>query len=430
MLPRMQERLRLSIAAAVLLALAGCGGGSHSAGNAPCSGNLCNGPPEGGSYTAVAITIADVNGDGVPDLLVATNSEDENAVFRGLANVILGVKSAPGTFATGVPYYTGASDPSGIAAADLTGSGSVDLAVSDFTASGVAVFIHGATPGTFQQPVNIVTGGQPEQVVACDLTGSGASRDLVLADYSASGHVIVLLHDAANPGRFQPPILLPAGTYTTSVAVGSLGNGAAAIVAAATDANGNNGIVEINVETSTSPVTFATPVSFPAGSMPTMVRIADVNGDGLPDLVVANAGPGADGSGMAGVSVLLQDAAHPGTFLAPITYPTPIGAADVAVGDLNGDGRPDLVVVSTPSLNVAPNGAISVLLQNPSPAAPGTFAAATVYPGIIEPLSVAIADLDGDGHPDIALADGGSAAVMFQNAAAPGTFAYPIAVGY
>jgi hypothetical protein len=129
---------------------------------------------------------------------------------------------------------------------------------------------------------------------------------------------------------------------------------------------------------------------------------------------------------MPGVSVLLQDATHPGTFLAPVTYPTPGGAVDVAVGDLNGDARPDLVVTSyDPDFT----GGVSVLLQNAAPAAAGTFGAATVYPGFGQPLSVAIADLNGDGHPDIAVADGTSATVLFQVASAPGTFAAPVQVG-
>jgi hypothetical protein len=167
-------------------------------------------------------------------------------------------------------------------------------------------------------------------------------------------------------------------------------------------------------------------VTFPAGAQPQAVRIADVNGDGLPDLVVANYGPGSNGMGTPGVSVLLQNAATPGTFLAPVTYATPDGAIDVAVGDLDGDGRPDLVVAS---LDPDFSGGVSVLLQSPAPAAPGTFGTATVYRGLGQPLSLAIADLNGDSHPDIAVADGTSATVLLQNAAMPGTFANPVQVG-
>lgn len=418
--PASRRRLRLIAGGAMLLlALESCGGyGGNNYCNFGCFIGTVNVPN--------SVAIADVNGDGVPDLLVATTADSGGITNPGFANVILGSQSTPGSFDSGVQYSLTGTNPSGIAVTDLTGSGHPDLVVSNSGSGSISVFMHGATAGTFMQAVNIATGGQPNQVVAGDLTGSGANRDLALADNSPSGNAIILVHDAANPGQFLAPIMLPTNNFTPSVAIGSIGNGKVAVVAATYDFNGNNGAVYVFVETSTSPVTFAAPVTFPAGAQPQAVRIADVNGDGLPDLVVANYGPGSDGTGMAGVSVLLQSSTTPGTFLAPVSYQTPFGAVDVAVGDLNGDGRPDLAVAS---LDPDFTGAVSVLLQNPAPAAAGTFATATVYPGMGQPLSVAIGDLNGDGHPDIAVADGTSATVLLQNAATPGTFANPVQVG-
>jgi hypothetical protein len=415
-----RRRSRLLVgAAALLVGVAGCGGYGNDYCYNGCSPPLPVNVPN-------SIAVADVNGDGVPDLLVATTLDQGSFSNSGFANVILGNKSSAGTFDSGVQYSLTGTNPSGIAVTDLTGSGHLDLVVSNSGSGSISVFMHGATAGTFMPAVNIATGGQPNQVVAGDLTGSGASRDLALADNSPSGNAIILVHDAANPGQFLAPIMLPTNHFTPSVAIGSLGNGKVAVVAATYDANGNNGAVYVFVETSTSPVTFAAPVIFAAGAQPQAVRIADVNGDGLPDLVVANYGPGSDGRGTPGVSVLLQNAVTPGTFLAPVTYATPEGAIDVAVGDLDGDGRPDLVVAS---LDPDFSGGVSVLLQSPAPAAPGTFGTATVYRGMGQPLSVAIADLNGDSHPDIAVADGTSATVLLQNAATPGTFANPVQVG-
>src|SRR5256884_197202 len=91
---------------------------------------------------------------------------------------------------------------------------------------------------------------------------------------------------------------------------------------------------------------------------------------------------------------------------------------------LNGDGKPDLVVAN---LGPAPTGSVSVLLQDA--AHPGVFLSATSYAGFGQPLSVTIADLNGDGHPDIAVADSTSATIMLQNATAPGTFAAATQVG-
>ncbi|HXY97355.1 MAG TPA: VCBS repeat-containing protein [Steroidobacteraceae bacterium] len=420
---RCRPRL-LAGAAVLLLALTSCGG----YGDNYCDWGCVTGPigPQPTVNVPNSIAIADVNGDGVPDLVVATTADSGALTNPGFANVILNSAASPGTFDSGVQYATTGTNPSGIVATDLTGSGHLDLIVSNSGSGSISVFMHGAIAGTFMPAVNIVTGGQPNQVVAGDLTGSGASLDLALADNSPSGNAIILVHDAANPGQFLAPIMLATNNFTPSVAIGSLGNGTIAVVAATYDINGNNGAVYVFVETSASPVTFAAPVTFPAGAQPQAVRIADVNGDGLPDLVVANYGPGSDGTGTAGVSVLLQNAATPGTFAAPVSYQTPFGAVDVAVGDVNGDGRPDLVVAS---LGPPLTGAVSVLLQNPAPAAAGTFGTATVYPGLGQPLSVAIGDLSGNGLADIAVADGTSATVLFQNANSPGTFANPVQVG-
>ncbi|HET7757211.1 MAG TPA: VCBS repeat-containing protein [Steroidobacteraceae bacterium] len=401
-------------AAALLLGLSSCGGYGNGCGYG-CSFTPFNVPN--------SIAVADVNGDGVPDLVVATTSEQGGGNAPGFANVILGKMGAAGTFATGVQYATGAMQPSSIAVADLAGTGALDLVVANFGSGSVSIFTPGATAGTYQAAVSVMTGGAPNQVAIGDLDHVG-KLDLVVADLSAAGNVIVLPHDPANPGKFLAPLMLPTSRFTASVAVGNLAGNSAGpldIVAATYDANGNNGAVYV-FRHGTTPGTFLAPVIFAAGAQPQAVRIADVNGDGLPDLIVANLGPGSDGTGVAGVSVLLQNAA--GTFLAPVTYATPEGAIDVAVGALTVPGTPDLVVAS---LDPDPTGSVSVLLHNA--AQPGTFLAATSYRGFGQPLSVAIADLNGDGHPDIAVADGSTATVLLQVATAPGTFAAPVQVG-
>jgi hypothetical protein len=384
--------------------------------------------------TPNSVVVADVNGDGAPDLLVATTADEGYAQNPGYADVILNTPGTLGTFHTGVHYSTTGTNPSSIQVADLTGTGLLDLVIANFGTGSVSVFIHGATLGTFGSAVDVPTGGQPNQVVACDphnasntcdLTGNGKPA-LVLADMSASGNAIVLLADPANPGKFLAPMNLPTGLTTPSVAVGDLnGDGAPDIVAAVYDSSGNNGAVMIFYQNPNQRGTFQAPVSFPAGAQPQSVKIAPVSGNGPPDIFVANFGPGSDGMGTAGVSVLMHDPSHPGSFLPPVTYTTPGSSIDVAIGDLNRDQLPDIVVA-----NLAPSGtgSVSVLLQDP--AHPGAFLAATNYDALSQPLSVTIADLNGDGVPDIAIADGPSAGVLFQNAALPGTFGSTTQVGF
>jgi hypothetical protein len=142
----------------------------------------------------------------------------------------------------------------------------------------------------------------------------------------------------------------------------------------------------------------------------------------LNDLIITDPGPA--GGGAPVVLVLLQNAASPGTFLAPVSYPTAVGslAQSIQVVDVNGDGHPDIVVGGS--------SAVSVLLNNAS--APGTFAAASNYT-VVNANEIAVADVNGDGLPDIVVGTGATQplvngiytngpGVLLQNATAPGTF--------
>jgi hypothetical protein len=94
--------------------------------------------------------------------------------------------------------------------------------------------------------------------------------------------------------------------------------------------------------------------------------------------------------------------------------------AMVSLGDLNGDSLMDLVAANDTSAS------ISILFQNSS--SPGTFLAAQNLGVGTHPGGVAIGDLNGDGHLDIAVADS-RLSVLFQNADFPGTFFPPISLG-
>jgi hypothetical protein len=368
-----------------------------------------------------SIAVADLNG--APDLLVATTADEGFGQNPGYANVILNNTGSPGTFQTGVHYSTTGTNPSSIAVADLTGAnGPVDIVIANFGSGSVSVFMHGATPTTFAAAVDVATGGQPNQVVISDLNGDG-KPDLVLADMSASGNVIVMMGDGT--GKFPTKINLPTGRITSSVAVADLnGDGAPDIVATTYDSSGNGGAVYIFYQDKTTHTFGTTPQKISAGPQPQSVKIADL-GNGQPDIIVANLGPGSDGTGTAGVTVLLQNADH--TFAPSVTYATAGRSIDVAVGDLTGAHKMDLVVA-----NLAPGntGSISVLLHDPNPLNVGKFVAAAPrdYPALGQPLSVVIQDLNHDGLADIAVADGAAAGILLQNA--DGTFAAEKQVGY
>jgi hypothetical protein len=178
------------------------------------------------------------------------------------------------------------------------------------------------------------------------------------------------------------------------------------------------GIVAIYLQDSANPGTFLSPVNYDVGNDPVALAIGDLNGDGKSDIVTANTIMNADGIGSSSVSVLLQDPANPGQFLSAASYATGFSPVAVAIGDLNGDGRPDLAVADTTG--------ISLLMQKPT--APGTFLAfTTIGVGNGGTSAVAIGDLDGDGSADLVASTASGINVYVQDPTSPGSFPSPVA---
>ena len=127
-----------------------------------------------------------------------------------------------------------------------------------------------------------------------------------------------------------------------------------------------------------TPVTFAGPTDFAVGDGPNSVTVGDFNGDGDPDLAVANQVTGA---------ILVLRGTTGGGFTAPTTVGAATGPFSIAVGEFNGDGDPDLAVADPFS------GRVLVLLGS----AGATFTAPAAVASGSDPLSVAVGDFNGDG---------------------------------
>src|SRR5439155_11712453 len=153
----------------------------------------------------------------------------------------------------------------------------------------------------------------------------------------------------------------------------------------------NNFANTVSVPLGNGDGSFGAKTDFGTGSGPNSVAIGDLNGDGKPDLAVANGSSNT-------VSVLLGNGN--GSFGARTDYGTGSAPRSVAIGDLNGDGKPDLAVANTGSYP-GYDGTVSVLLGNGN----GSFGAKTNFGTGSKPFSVAIGDVNGDGRPDLAVAN-------------------------
>lgn len=233
---------------------------------------------------------------------------------------------------------------------------------------------------------------------------------LALAGITACGHL------GASGDRAS--VLPPFNSYTSCVVANFNGDGKLDIAVSYSriaSAPPHPGTVAVYLQDPAHAGSFLSPANYSVGNDPVALVTGDLNGDGKLDLVAVNTIMSANGLGSSSVSVLLQDPANPGKFLSAVNYATGFSPVDVASGDLNGDGRPDLAVADTTG--------ISILLQ--SSTAAGQFLPLTTIAVAGGGTSgIAIADLNGDGKADI-VATSSDLLVFTQNPASSGNFLAP-----
>jgi hypothetical protein len=324
-------------------------------------------PAVGVGGAAFSVAVGDLNGDGKPDLVVTNLS--------GTVGVLLG--NGDGSFGPEVPFASGGSVSTSVAIADVNGDNKPDLVVTNEEGQffgGLVDVLLGNGDGTFQPAVTYDSGGGDAWSVAVVDVNGDNKPDLVVANVCTSsclphGVVTVLLGNGD-------------GTFKAAVPYDSGGNGAFSVAVGDVNGDGEPDIAVVNVRSDNMGVllgngdgTFKSAVTYATGGIlgngSQSVAVADVNGDGRLDLVVANCAlagsPGCSGllSGLVGILLGNGD----GTFQPPVTYgPGGFSTWAVAAADVNGDGRPDLMVANycgaTGGVPNCGTGTVGVLLNN------------------------------------------------------------------
>jgi hypothetical protein len=295
-----------------------------------------------------------------------------------------------GSFLPPLEFTTGAY-PHAANLADFNGDGKPDLLVSRGSSATVSIFTNTSVNGvvSFSLPASITAAGNSHECAATgDLDGDG-KLDFVTANTWNTSSISVFRNTSSGAAiSFANGLDFPVVNGTYSVAIGDLdGDGKPDIAAA------NNGANQICVfrNTSTSgTISFAPRVDYDAGTSPYSVIIGDVDGDNKAELIYTTQSTGSALSVMKNKSV-----AGTLSFDIPIIVANFPGPFVATMGDLDGDNRPELVAASA--------GSGIVVKQNLS--TPGNIAFSgqqyTLTTGNY-PVGVVIADIDGDGKPDLA----------------------------
>ena len=339
---------------------------------------------------AVWVAIGDFNGDGKPDLAVA--SRDCGPGTNGVS-IFLG--NGDGTFTAKGALTSPLSNPISIAVGDFNGDGKLDLAVVDRGASTDSVFFYiGNGDGTFQAPTSVSLGGlaAANQIVAADFNKDG-HLDVAVSQINGSNVIVIL---GVGNGTFQAPrtIALPAQGW--GIAVGDFnGDGVPDLVATSPAIGGVSvflGKGDGNFTPVNNPATGTLPTTFAAvpggGAQP--IAVGDFNKDGKLDIIAGLSGV----NSAACVAVLLGNG--DGTFNPEVLFEVADTPQSLAVGDFNGDGHLDWMA-STGQINSANQGSVTVALGRGE----GTFLATRSYVTASGPAWGAVADFNKDGKLDV-----------------------------
>ena len=256
-----------------------------------------------GGFFPISVAVADVNGDGKPDLIVANECGDSTCLMgapNGTVSVLLG--NGDSTFQTAVVYDSGGLSTRSVAVADVNGDGKPDIVVaSGYDGSGnlegaVGVLM-GNGDGTFQAVVVYGSGGDEANSITIRDVNRDSKPDLVVANEGAVG---VLLGNG--DGTFQTAVSYGLSGFGNSVAVSDVnGDGKPDVVVASSCGGGANcGTVDVLLGNGDG--TLQAAVSYGSGGLGNSVAVADVNGDGKPDVVVASG----FGSGSVGVLINIE----------------------------------------------------------------------------------------------------------------------------
>nr|WP_294908089.1 FG-GAP-like repeat-containing protein [uncultured Lacibacter sp.] len=359
---------------------------------------------------------------------LSVTSNGFTAFSTSFFTIITGETLTDVSFVTKTSFATG-TGPALVARGDLNNDGKPDMVVSNFSSNNISVFINSSVPGTvtFNAPLVLATGPNPEGIKIIDVNSDG-KQDIVLTNII--NYFSVFLNTSTSSvltlaPRMDVPlssiVTYPRGIYGADFD----GDGKTDIATADNnkqiDFSNNTGFGTVSVSRNNGTagsLSFETAVSYRTGEYPRSVFAADLDGDLKPDLAVCN-------HVTASINLFLNNST-PGTINFSSQTALAIGGRgeQITIADIDGDGKKDILA------SVLFGGGGVHVFRNIS--SPGNIRFANplyFIPG--GPLDVAVGDLDGDGKPDMAVANVNTGKVtVYKNTSTAGVISFATKFDY
>ncbi|MCA9539815.1 MAG: VCBS repeat-containing protein [Myxococcales bacterium] len=356
----------------------------------PQPGEFC--PDEGqalpGRLQAVRVALGDLDGDGQLDAAAAA--------FDGFVQLWRNTGNRLADQALLAPEAVGPSD---VVLGDVNGDGATDVVVAALTGRAIQVFEQ--VEGAFVPAGAVALSGRPFALAGGDLNGDGR-LDAITANFDRGGIDVLL---AGPDGRLAFHAFVASGIEPHGAALADVdGDGRLdALVANAGTHDPRQAGVTIHL--CATPCRFAAAPAVAVGNGPFFVDAADLTGDGLPDLVVAEYGTPGAGGYVGGDVVRVVPNRGGRAFGQGRAWPCGNGPTHLALADLDGDGDVDVVTADRGDFDFArrqtEGGATLTVLLNDGRGGLGERVTLALPAA---PTGVAVGDIDGDGVPDLAAA--------------------------